>query len=176
MPDEGKFDVESSFKVDVGRALFHTILNAPSVREQVEILERLHTEKVQFADIPKIPGIIVFKDPHTYTAALLILQRMFPTLSADIRETINHELDHFNEARNWEAENQSLVISFGVDDLKVYPDGSLSFHEVGFQSFNAYKLPDSLSSGEKELITFNILHAPKNLSPWDSGANNPPMI
>ena len=166
MPDEGKFDVESSYKVDVGRALFHTILNAPSIREQNEILERLQTEPVQFADIPKIPGVISFKDPHTYTAALLILQRMFPTLSDDIRETINHELDHFNEARNWDAENQSLVISFGVDDLKVYPDGSLSFHEVSLQSFNAFKLSDSLSAGEKELIDFHISHAPKNLSPW----------
>lgn len=151
----------------ISAKIYHVILTAPSLIEQNKLIEKMHTEGWPVREVEKIPGVILFKEPHLYGVALYLLGQIFHGHRERAIEAFCHEMDHYNEARNYDPIESSLAISFGIDGATKLPDGQITFSDVNWVGFITYELPQHLHPEEMSTIHKTIAIAPANLSQWD---------
>ena len=156
-----------SEKQRIASMLIKAISEAPSVKDFRRIQHKILRGFCRGSKVHKLPGVVLFDEPHTYGLALMTIneithERNKEALAGDFR----HELDHYNESKEHDLDTR-LGIMFGVDRLKILPDNKITYKKFAWITFISKSFPEGLSKDERNLAEKEIISAVDKLSPSD---------
>ena len=166
--DKQSFEVNiDNEKEFIRTMLLIAISEAPPIKAFKDTLSKIRGGDYSYEQIRKLPGVLLYKEPHIYGLALTTLNKIaHGQIKKEVTEEFQHEMDHFNESKEHDIETV-LGIALEVDGKKILSNGQISYKKLGWTAFTLSLYPGGITKDAKTLIQEQIYSAPEKPSPRD---------